>query len=265
MLSALYGVPVREIAASLGLNPNTVASRLRATRSRLKALASAADLENLTREDTPPEKAKARVLAGLCPLLVPPSKPAAFYGLKVAFVGLCVAGSVALLTSPQPAGTASPFPDEVFASHKVDAPGLVEPTIPDAPAVLEIQDDPRPAHTLRPPRPRAASPAVRVAPVIPVAPVVPGPSTASAPVDDVRAELALVTEARTAVRQGKPTVALRTANRYASRFPHGVLQTEMAVVRVDSLCRLGREEDASVVAGTLRGLHARPPTSVCPR
>lgn len=75
---------------SLELPPNTVASRLRATRNRFKALAAAADLENLTREDTPPEEAKTRVIAGLCPLLVPPPKPAAFYGLKVAFVGRCV-------------------------------------------------------------------------------------------------------------------------------------------------------------------------------
>lgn len=171
-------------------------------------------------------------------------------------------------------------PDDVFASHKVDAPDLVEPTIPEAPAAQEVQEageareDPPPAPTLPPPRSRALAPAVESpAPVVepptpvlePAAPAEPGPSTTSATVDDVRAELALATEARTAVRQGKPTVALRTANTYASRFPHGVLRTKMAVVRVDSLCRLGREDDASVVAGTLRGLHARPTKRVCPR
>lgn len=258
VLSQLYGVPLREIAASLDLNPNTVASRLRATRTRFKTLAGGEEeVQRLTAEETPPEEAKARVLASLCPLLMPVPKAAVLTGLKAALLGLCVAGGIVAVLVAQAPAPAGLSPDEVFASNELGPTGLraLDSTIPD---VQPLPPSPETPQSRLAPRQRKRSP-VAPAPVAAAPPV-----TTSSPTGDLRAELVLITKARAAVRQGKPTLALRTAHAYASRFPQGLLQTEMDVVRVDSLCRLGRREDASAVAGKLGSSEEQSPKSVCP-
>ncbi len=253
VLSQLYGVPLREIATSLDLNPNTVASRLRATRSRFKSLANAE--EQLTRETSPPEGAKARVLAGLCPLLMPSPKPSVLTGFKGALLGACIASAIAVAALSQAPPQLDSSPDEVFASYNVGFTGLhtLDSTIPDVQPLPPPPDGPRPKLAPRRHRRSPVAPASKTP-----------PQSTAAPSGDLRAELALIREARSAVREGKPTLALRTARAYATRFPRGLLQTEMDVVRVDSLCRLGRQADASAVAGGLRNADPQAPTSVCP-
>lgn len=256
VLSQLYDVPLREIAVSLELNPNTVASRLRATRKRFKALNDHEEVQRLTGEETPPEDAKARVLAGLCPLLAPPPKPAVLTGLKAAFAGLCIAGGVAVLALAQaPVGDAPPAQDTFeIDDASMASIGPLQSAIPDLQPAPPRAKSPRPKLAPRPRRRWDEEPPTAVV------------ATAPPPLQSkssLRAELALVTEARSAVRDGDPKAALRAARRYTKRFPQGLLQTEMDVVRVDSLCRLGRHADAAALARTLPSTETQPPKSVC--
>jgi len=258
VLSQLYDVPLREIAASLELNPNTVASRLRATRKRFKAMNDREEVERLTSEESPPEGAKAKVLAGLCPLLIPPPKPAVLTGLKGMFLGLCIAGSIALVAAaPAPVGDGSPAEDLVVTNDRgfagIHAP---ETTIPDMKPTPSRPDSPVVTVVSRRRRHTPQSPQQAVVETTP-------PPSPAASRSSLRAELALVTEARSAVRGGKPTAALRTARTYAKRFPQGLLHTEMNVVRVDSLCRLGRQDDAAALAKTLRAPNNSSSNAVC--
>lgn len=257
VLSQLYDVPLREIAVSLELNPNTVASRLRATRKRFKALNDGEEVQRLTGEETPPEDAKARVLAGLCPLLSPSPKPAVLTGFKGAFLGLCIATGIAVVAVALTSDGGPPPAEEMFATRDPDVAGIgpLESAIPDM-----LPQAPRPESSTPEvaPRPRRSTPKrPQPADLAPPAPA-PLPPKSSLP-----AELALVTEARSAARNGHPTAALRTARLYAKRFPQGLLQTEMDVVRVDSLCRLGRQDDAAAVVNTLGTPKTQAPKPVC--
>ncbi len=256
VLSQLYDVPLREIAASLNLNPNTVASRLRATRKRFKALSDREEIEQLTNEESPPEGAKEKVLAGLCPLLIPPPQPTLLIGLKGLFLGLCIASAVALVAVAQAHSPGGSSPEGIIVANDggLAEAGALEATIPDVKPVPPRSDPPIVTVVSRPRRrtPQSRTP-----------PVAEAPSPAS-PNSSLRAELALVTEARSAVRDGKPTLALRTARTYAKRFPQGLLHNEMDVVRVDSLCRLGRQDDAAALAKTLGVSKGSSPKAVCP-
>lgn len=232
ILSQLYGVPLREVADSLNLNPNTVASRLRALRKRFKALAAHEYAATEVADEGPSEQTKGRVLAGLCPLLVPPAKPASLFRLETMLVTACVAIGVLAAAMPAPREDEPPIEDEIEVGEVAyGRAGPLEPTIPDVVPAVSPPPKPtrRPAPVRRPQkresksRPRAQG--------------------------DLHEELALVTEARGAVRLGKPNVALRVAREYATRFPRGSLRAEMDVVRVDGLCRLDRADDAAAVAG----------------
>ncbi len=81
----------------------------------------------------------------------------------------------------------------------------------------------------------------------------------------VKAELALLEQARSSLRQGNPSAALQTLSRYGQRHPRGNMRLEAEVLRVESLAASGRTSEAarlaervlarnpkSVVAGRLR-------------
>lgn len=241
VLSQLYGIPLREIADSLELNPNTVASRLRATRKRLESLA--AEHERLTAEESPPKGAKARVLAGLCPLFVPPPpKPGPFLGLGATFVGVCVAVGIATTSAASGDGAHA----RALEFENPQPPVLLQPpVIPEVPAPLAQPPAPkpieRPRKAHRRPRPDATTPQ-------------PHPDHGT-----LREELALLTRARAAARRQRPADALRTANLHAERFPDGLLSAEIKVVRLDSLCQLGRTLEARALARKMRGVAAQRP------
>jgi len=237
VLSQLYGVPLSEIAASLDLNPNTVASRLRATRKRLESLA--AEHERITSEEAPPDDAKARVLAGLCPLFAPPPpKPGLFAGLGATFVGVCVAVGVATTSAAAPGDGAHA---RALESTEPQTTVLLPPPpiIPEVTAPLAQPAAPKPAErTRKAPRRR------------------PVRAEDTAPRSDhgtLREELALLTRARSAARKHRPADALRTADLHTDRFPDGLLSAEMNVVRIDSLCQLGRTSEAQALARGMRG------------
>src|SRR5690606_31049317 len=58
-------------------------------------------------------------------------------------------------------------------------------------------------------------------------------------------ELALLDQARAAIRQGRPNDALARLDEHSSRFPKGALSLEAQVLRVQGLAAAGRTEEAS--------------------
>lgn len=106
--------------------------------------------------------------------------------------------------------------------------------------------------------PAAAGPAVGApAPTTPAAPTAapaspeaaqvtrPAPSaTGGAAAVSIAEEVALVDRARHALRQGRAGEAFDTLSLYQSRWPNGVLSTEVRVLRVEAQLRLGQRASA---------------------
>jgi outer membrane protein assembly factor BamD (BamD/ComL family) len=53
----------------------------------------------------------------------------------------------------------------------------------------------------------------------------------------------LLEHARVVLRQGDPTLALRSIERYRHEFPNGAFFEEAVVLQATALCRLGRYEE----------------------
>lgn len=120
------------------------------------------------------------------------------------------------------------------------------------------------AQSARPPR----NPAVRESPPAPttsaparthVARRAPAPSSRSSapsrdapaerkPADTSAGEIALVAEARRALRAGDPGRALSLLDLCDTRFPHGVLGQERDALRIEALARSGQREAAAARA-----------------
>jgi hypothetical protein len=76
---------------------------------------------------------------------------------------------------------------------------------------------------------------------------------------DLRDEIALMDQARTALRLGAPGRALATLEQYRSRFPRGSFGQEAAVLRVESLQASGRSARAKAEAGDFLARHPNSP------
>jgi len=133
-------------------------------------------------------------------------------------------------TGAKPAGRAhevvAPMPAPERAPVVVPEPPAAPPP---APAPIELAAVPG---ALDPPRrdpPRAAP---RVEPSV---------ETAPAPAD-AAAEIALL---RAAKREPDAERRLAKLHEYATKFPHGALGQEVAVLEIESLCQLGRGERAA--------------------
>jgi hypothetical protein len=128
----------------------------------------------------------------------------------------------------------------------VTAPTPIAP----APASIAHQESPRlhaPAHLAHAPStgsrvPARSSAATETA----IAPVVIVGSDAAAPTSaaNLGDELALLREARSAIRAHDGALALRLLEQHASRFPSGMLREEREATRVIALCELDRVADA---------------------
>lgn len=81
---------------------------------------------------------------------------------------------------------------------------------------------------------------------------VPKSNPATSPAPTLEAELALLEVARSAA----PEAALAALERHRVEFEHGMLADEREVLRVETLCVLGRASEAEVIASTF--LAARP-------
>ena len=271
VLSQLHGVPLWEIADDLGINRNTAASRLRATRRRFSELTAAQDevhrevpvaiatLVELERDEpgTMPEPARVRVLAGLLPVW---STTAPAYGVALAVVlalMVLVCASLALrLATAIPARVEGPAVPNVQRQLETRAavvrpPTLILPDIRPEPSntsitvpTIERGEPPRAAGRARR---RPATPGQHPTAPLSEKTTADDPSAAPpglSPGSTLAEELSLISQARRAVRTGKPTRALTLIQVYGRRFPKGALHSEMAVVEIDSLCRLGRTDDA---------------------
>ena len=130
---------------------------------------------------------------------------------------------------------------------------------PDAPILTEVR-------TVPPVAPVASAPA----PVPPVPPAPPPPrvparaappkapavvSSASAVVDTLSLERALLDQGRTAIVRGEPSSALTLLGEHERRFPDGKLAEERDALYVEALASAGRESEASTRAERFRRDH----------
>ena len=81
-----------------------------------------------------------------------------------------------------------------------------------------------------------------------------GDPAAESPLDR---EIALLRDAREALRRGQADRALEVLDESARRFPGGVLSEDRAAERVFVLCALGRMDDARVDATRFLADHPR--------
>jgi hypothetical protein len=147
---------------------------------------------------------------------------------------LHISSSPAQVPPPAAAAAATITPDPV-------AP-LPAPALPSPPAALAA------APTALVISPRTAAPAAK----------------ASAPASsNAAAELAMLDQARGAVRDGEPARGLSILDAYASRFPHGIMAPEASIVRIEALVGAGDRDDAKRAGDAF--LRANPSSPYAPR
>jgi TolA-binding protein len=119
--------------------------------------------------------------------------------------------------------------------QNVAAPAPVDPVAPPKPANLEPV--PPAAEVIPLPEPRQPD-VVRVAPRRDAKPAM----------SDIREEIRLLDQARSAVRSGASAQALRTLAKYEQKFPRGQFRQEVSVLRMEALKQSGDSERAAVLA-----------------
>jgi hypothetical protein len=80
-----------------------------------------------------------------------------------------------------------------------------------------------------------------------------------APVADIREEIRLLDQARSAVRSGASARALRTLAKYEQRFPRGQFRQEVQVLRMEALSQSGESGRAAVLAKKFLAEHPNSP------
>jgi hypothetical protein len=111
------------------------------------------------------------------------------------------------------------------------------------------------------------------APRPPIAPVVETPKTAASTVIEpvippvisqtstpLARQSELLEHARLVLRQGDPTLALRSIETYRKEFPNGAFFTEALSLQAASLCRLGRISEGRAIQKRLEAIGASPAT-----
>jgi TolA-binding protein len=136
---------------------------------------------------------------------------------------------------------------------ELERPGTVAPA--PAPAPLPVADAPKPA-------------AVEPIPVAAPAPEVPETAAPvrratgepkAAPVSDIREEIRLLDQARSAVRSGANAKALRALAKYEQKFPRGQFRQEVQVLRMEALKQSGEEQRAATLAKKFLAEHPNSP------
>ncbi|KIG16661.1 RNA polymerase ECF-subfamily sigma factor [Enhygromyxa salina] len=252
VLAELEGMRGREIAAALGLNNNTVHSRLRAARKafeqRFEQRGPVPALCDQLRSDPPvaPSEERMRnralILAALGPV---ESGAAASLGMGAwgwgLVAGLCLAG-VALAwqlsssaTDPGPSSVAdAPDPD----SQARQPATVAAPVKDEAPAKpTQVQDEPS---------------RVELPPALDAKPDDRG-AQGSAGNTAARSEAEVFEAARSAMLEGRPRQALALVRRLDAR---GELAWERAVTEVGALCLLERGAEAEALADEWNRAHA---------
>jgi hypothetical protein len=152
-------------------------------------------------------------------------------------VAASAVGVRALRATPERASSAITSPAAVAGPSSEDAPE--HPATPEAPEAPQPVSDPvEPASTRQSPAP-ARDPIAKS-------------DGATSPAPTLEAELALLEVARNAA----PVAALAALEQHLVEFEHGTLADEREVLRVETLCALGRVSEADAIASTF--LTARP-------
>ncbi|HEX6765069.1 MAG TPA: outer membrane protein assembly factor BamD [Polyangiaceae bacterium] len=130
---------------------------------------------------------------------------------------------------------------------KEEAPSpIVAPASTPAPVVREAKPvEPIPVTVPETPKAAEPEPARRDAKVAPVA--------------DIREEIRLLDQARSAVRSGNNGQALRALARYDQKFPRGQFRQEVQVLRMEALKQSGEKERAAVLAKKFLNEHPNSP------
>jgi hypothetical protein len=74
------------------------------------------------------------------------------------------------------------------------------------------------------------------------------PTPSSTEVDELRAEMALIREARQALQADRPAGALEVLDTHARAFPEGQMREDRAVLRIEALCAAGKAPQARAEA-----------------
>jgi TolA-binding protein len=80
-----------------------------------------------------------------------------------------------------------------------------------------------------------------------------------APVADIREEIRLLDQARSAVRSGASARALSLLAKYEQRFPRGQFRQEVQVLRMEALSQSGKSNRAAVLAKKFLAEHPNSP------
>jgi hypothetical protein len=171
------------------------------------------------------------------------------------------------------AGPSAPIGDGPSAGPPAtigDAPNamtaIAPQVVPIAPIPSAVAVRPRAAF-VAPPPPTEAIATAAVAPPPMAANPMPA-MTASAPIvidSDLDHEIALLSVARSALREGNPEGALTVLHDAALRFPNGPLAEDRAAETVFALCALGRANEARTAAARLLADHPRSPHATAVR
>ncbi|PCC74573.1 RNA polymerase sigma factor, sigma-70 family [Nannocystis exedens] len=235
-----------EIAAELGVNLNTVYSRLRAARRELDRMVRRLD----ARDRRARPRQGAHVLAALVvvgPPWPPPWRLAAARDGAVVADMLAKTGSIGPVATPAALAGGSPVVGLSLAGvglAAVLAFGRPAPPEP-APPVVASLHDPAPAP---PPASRERAEASIAAPAPTLAEPLPAaPARRPAARDDepsLAAELALVESIRAALLAADDRATLELVARHRQRFPAGVFAQEAAAAAIEARCRLGEQDRA---------------------
>ena len=184
----------------------------------------------------------------------------------VLVVGAVAGGTTAIVSSRQssPATTTTAPVDIAPSAHNLKNPPRVQP-----PAIPPAIAAPAPSVETATLVATATVTSTAVAPPSP-APVIPmgtpaatAPATAAAETAPVPspldAEIALVRDAREALRVGNPARALALLDDHARRFSGGALAEDSDALRIQALCALGRAGEARGLATRFLASHSASP------
>ncbi len=239
ILVELEEMTANEVAATLRINPNTAAARLRAARRvfaeriaaegdhELRLLAAARTLERA------PSETRTRVWAGLAPLVVPAAKASVL-------VGLGWAAAIVVATTVIVGATSSPERAPIAVRHLE-----IEPPAEPIAAAVEIPPAPvvAAATIVAPPSVLAPSPPPLLVPAMPVqrAPVPrEEKEPTSPPVQPTHSDADLRAETELAgrvLRETDPARILELVDEYRRTFGAGFYADRLSARRIEALCR----------------------------
>ncbi|MEM9461113.1 MAG: sigma-70 family RNA polymerase sigma factor [Myxococcota bacterium] len=270
VLTELEQMTSHEVARALDLNRNTVAARLRAARhaferyaQRVRRPTPARMLADARRQAQPPARAQHRVL-GLVLARVEAGATVASGAGALAGSGTVKAAVVSVTIA---AGVLGAIRLGAGFEREPEAPAAASATHGSIPRVVsplvvfpDQEGTPTPVMGAEPPVASLAS--VAVAPQSSSSPErgaavrrrlsASVSSEATAPADDLRRQSQQLQQARAALHQGDPSLALALASAYARAFPAGLYHPEFALVRVRALCAQGQVAQARGEASVLR-------------